>query len=221
MQKLFIGTVVLLAMAFGASTAKASSTEITLSSGSGPTTYTATGSGTLSYINLNFNNWIVVLEQGLTSSPSSIPQGIELISQIACQLVGGCDPLTVDFSGTGFTTAAPSFFTTYNMTAESGSTSSTTQTAWYGTSLLDHSGGLIGSVGFSGGVGSGSKTAVGGGPASSYSLTVQDLFNSPSGGATFSANGEVGVTPEPSTMLLFGSGLLLLGGFLRRQPHHA
>jgi len=221
MQKLFIGTVVLLAMAFGASTANASQTEITLSSGTD--SYSHIGSGTLSYGSLNFNGWAVVTETGITKSPDAVPYGIQLTSSVACFL-GGCAPLTVEFSGTGFTTVAPRFFTTYNLPTpgELGSTSTTTQTGWYDTSdMLLATGGSVGSVGFSGGVSSGSKTAVGGGPASSYSLTVQDLFNSGTGPASFSANGEVGVTPEPSTMLLFGSGLLLLGGFLRRQLHHA
>ena len=214
MRKPLIGMVVLLAMALGASTARAGNRQKRLSSGI--TTYSDHSFRRTELHDFPFQRLGVFLRRRTHQYSQGVRYliGMELMSQIIC-VSGGCAPLKVDFSGTGFTTVALGFFTTDNMLAENGSTSSTTQTGWYDTSDAHLGmGGTIGSVGFSGTT-SGSKTASGGGPASSYSLTVQDVFNSGSGEASFSADGYVGATPEPRTMLLFGSGF---AGVRRNSP---
>ena len=53
---------------------------------------------------------------------------------------------------------------------------------------------------------------------SPYSLTIEDTFTSGTNATTFDlANVEIAATPEPRTMLLFGTGLLVFAGILRRR----
>jgi hypothetical protein len=194
-------------VSLGASAARASTTEITLSSGS------ASATSTLSYTSLDFNGWTIDIGGTSTTSPNQITlQGVppSLDFSISC-FVTACegDPLTVEFSSTGFTGGAPGFFTTYDLN-EVGSSPSSTQTGSYGTTS-------IGTITFTGTVVNGSTTLYGGSAPGGYSLSIEDVFNAGGGAAAFDGKGFMGATPELGTMVLFGSGLVLFGGVLRRR----
>jgi hypothetical protein len=53
------------------------------------------------------------------------------------------------------------------------------------------------------------------GPSSAYENSVGSI---PSEAFTVTGTGEMGTTPEPSSIMLFGSGILGLVGVLRRRP---
>lgn len=93
-----------------------------------------------------------------------------------------------------------------------------TQNGWYDRDdTLLAAGGVVGSVGFDGNNPFGSDTAIAG-AESSYSLTPQTLSTAGGNSATPSPNWlSVTATPEPNTILLFGTGLALLGIAFRRQ----
>jgi hypothetical protein len=122
--------------------------------------------------------------------------------------------LDIFYSDTGFTrsVAAGGFQTTYSATITGSGTSS--EIAWASTSnslfALGGSntiGAGVGPFRASGGFG----TSVGG-PAvvAPYSLTIEEIFNDNGGSASFSADANVTLVPEPSSLALLGSGLLLL-----------
>ncbi len=224
MQKSLVRILAVVAvLVVSTSIAKASETELTLVSGA--TTYDSTPSPStaLTYSKTNFNGWSVVATTGASNTPSSLPYGITLSTlKVTCD-VASCeaDPLIITFSGTGFTQVSPSFNASYELFSSSG-TPSTTLTGWYdGSDMLLAETSAIGSpLTFSGPIVGGAKATSGGGPAgpAPYSLTVEDTFSAGASGATFLiTDGTIAATPEPRTMLLFGSGLLVLGGILRRR----
>lgn len=207
------------------SLAKADSIEI---ESTGATTVTMSGSGTTSYSNSNFNGWDIVISAGASKSPSLSPFGIDLTVLATCSGSGGCaaDPLDVLYSDVNFNVpvAAGGFSTTYSATLGGGGT--TSELGWANNSnTLFALGGTnkVGPVGpFSG---AGGFATVTGGPAETglYSLTLEDIFTATSGTATsFSADasltGTPVSTPEPSSLVLLGSGLLALVLVKRSRP---
>lgn len=221
MRRALMGILVLAALVIGTSTAKAQ-TEITLSSGT--KTVTASGVGSVTYSSSNFNGWSVFLEVGASNSPNLGPfYGLDLISVLVSCPSGAClsAPLDVYVSDTGFTQTVLSggFSSSYGST-QSGTGANSTQTAWDSTSnAIFGEGTLIGTIPFSG-TGGFSGSVSGGGPAgpSAYSLTLEDAFSANGSTASFGVNnGDIGPTPEPGSMLLYGSGLLVFGGILRRR----
>lgn len=204
-----------------AGTALATPLEMNLSSGSS----TATGisvyptANAAGYYNADFNGWDVeYIMTGNSNSPSLTPFGIDLGGVVAaCQNASGCDPLTVSVSDTGFTTPTNGLETTLSDTQTG--MGSVMQQAYYDTSnSYFGTGGSIGSVTLNG---SGTMSAMGGGPLSGmYSLTLVDTFSTSctsTGCASFSIDGNITSVPEPGTLALFGAGLLGCGLFLVRR----
>jgi hypothetical protein len=196
--------------------------ELNLISGANNTTVVGIGS-TVSYSNTNFNGWNITVVVGASNSPNLTGGaglfGLDITSLTATCVVGSCsaNPLDIYLSDTGFTQAvgAGGFTTTYSSTQTGGSTS---ETAWDSTAnTIFTQGTLIGTVGpfTSSGVGS----VKGGGPAgpSPYSLTIEDVFNANGAAASFSTDGNIASVPEPGTVILFGSALVLCASKLRRR----
>jgi hypothetical protein len=175
------------------------------------------------------NGWVYAVV-GTSNSPSSQPLfGLESFTIEAYCAGGGCtiQPLYVLVSDVLFA-SVPGLWTTLDVTAEPTS-GSTAQAAGFD-ATTDGYFNFFGSVGpplsVSGSAsslhpltGSAYYTASVTGP---FSESLQDLFTS--GGATgatsaFTAMGEIGATPEPRTLLLFGTGLFLVGAFIRRCTH--
>ena len=230
MRKLLTGMAVLAAMALGASTASAQVELEVSSSGATVTILTAPlggpppasteilGAGSTS------NGWTFVV-LGTSNSPSLEPFGLDSDTiEAYCTGGGGCmsAPLVVFVSDVNFSTA-PGLFTTLSVLNEP-STGSTSQTAWYNTSNGYFDGGtVIGSaITVSGSVppAQTGQATLSGSVSGPYSLELKDVFTS--GGSTgpsnfFDAAGKIGETPEPRSMLLFGTGLLVFAGLLRRR----
>jgi hypothetical protein len=174
------------------------------------------------------NGWVYAVV-GTSNSPGSQPFGLESFTIEAYCTSGGCttQPLYVFVSDVAFA-SVPGLWTTLDVTAEP-SAGSTTQAAGFDATTDGYFNffGLVGApLSVSGSAstlhpltGSGYYTASVTGP---FSESLQDVFTS--GGATgaadpFTVMGEIGATPEPRTLLLFGTGLFLIGAFVRRQLH--
>jgi hypothetical protein len=227
MRKSLMGVLVLAAMAVGASTAKASAVEIDVYSptdtvGNRQIGLLGTDIGTLP------NGWefaVVATSNSPLSQPVFALQSYTVFAE--CQSV--TDPcathpllnlLYVAVSSRGFDTVS-GFFTALSVTDES-TDESTAQDAWYNTAnAYFDTGTSIGVVGVTGPASIMSPqsrfASVGVSSSGPYSLEILDVFDS--GGTTdpFEATGDIGATPEPRTMLLFGSGLLVFAGILRRR----
>lgn len=228
MRKSLIGvlTVVLMVLV-GTSVAKASAAELMLESGGAtPITTSLT-----SYTNTNFNGWDISLEIDSSSSPTtSSTDALGLMSyKISCSN-STCEsnPLTIFASDIGFTSTIPGLSTFYGVQSETGSSASTSESSYYD----DPGNAYFGTVSLIGTVGPFTHPDSGGGGVNTpisgtYSLTIGDTFTAGGSTATFGGAfplglpsiAEISASPEPATMLLFGSGLLLFGIVLRKQLH--
>ena len=193
---------------------------------SGASTATSSGSGTITYTNGAFNGWDINIAAGVSNSPGLSPYGLDLTVVASCAS-GNCltAPLDVFLTDTGFTTPVPAggFQTTYSATDTGGG--STRAVTWADSTNTLFGGGLptgigadhLGTVGpFSGSGGFGTAS---GGPAESgtYSLTIEEILTAgASGTSSFSTDGNITATPEPSSLLLLLSGLVGLG-FMKRK----
>jgi hypothetical protein len=209
MKKLFL---CLLLAASTASIAAADSIQVV----SGATTITVPGTGAATYSNSNLNGWDITIAAGASNSPGLSPYGLDLTSISATCTGGACsaNPLDIFYSDTGFTgsVAAGGFQTTYSATITGSGTS--TEIAWassadtlFALGLGNKIGTTVGPFSASGGFGT---SAGGPGLVGPYSLTIEEIFNDNGGSASFSADANVTAVPEPSSLALLGSGLLML-----------
>ncbi len=225
MRKSMMGVLVFAAMAFGASTAKASAVGIDVYYGSlndqHITLLSGTDSGTLS------DGWHFDVD---TSQPDSGLQSYTVyaycVAADACATAPLANALSVAVSTVNVPTT-DGFYETLSVTDESAGLfkNVTLQDAWYNTAngYFD-TGTTLGVIGVSGAASSGSpltaSTGVTAASAGPYSLELLDTFidYGPSGILNpFQATGDIVPTPEPRSMLLFGSGLLVFAGILRRR----
>jgi PEP-CTERM motif len=184
----------------------------------GATTVTVAGTGTTTYSNPNFNGWNIDIVFGVSSSPKVSPFGLELAAVVICTGGATCaaNPLNIFYSDTNFNIAVPAggFQTTYSATTTGVGT--TNEIAWANSSNTLFALGAtnkIGSIGpFSSPGGFGTAS---GGPAGTtpYSLTIEDIFTANGGAASYSTDANVtaatAAVPEPSSLALLASGLLL------------
>lgn len=228
MRKSLIAFVAIAAMVvLGTSAAKASVTEIFLASdGFSSGVISGTGMPSVASTSGSLNGWTYAVV-GTSNSPSSQPLfGLQSFTIEAYCVSGGCttEPLDVLVSDVGFA-SVPGLWTTLDVTAEP-SAGGTTQVSAFNPLNGYFTGVPFGVLSVSGSA-SNSQPLTGAayfpisitGP---FSETLADIFSS--GGATgtmnaFEAMGEIGATPEPRTLLLFGTGLFLIGAFIRRQLH--
>jgi hypothetical protein len=211
MRTRWAGLAALAAMVFaGAPRASASVAEIEVSFGGG------TPVGITNPTSISHDGWTVVFVGAASNSPSYEPFDFGLDSgtfDVSCAS-STCPVLQISASSTGFE-SAEGFFTTYSLVSEAGGT--TSESAYYSTSnTLFSEGSSIGTI--SNPPFPGETAFTGAVPAGPYSLTIVDTFTDGSTGANFFlVNADIGAAPEPRSILLFGSGLLLLGVILRRR----
>lgn len=219
MQKWLVGVLAVAAMiVFGTSTAKASTTQLYVTDGTF-TTYPPTGfavGGSLVGVFTTSDGWTVAVS-GESNTPMSQPFGLEALTITATCAGGGClsNPLDVFLSSIDFSEPASGLFSLLTVTAApSGGTSTQYGYSNNSNGYFD-TGTLVGPITVSA-TGSASATA-GASFSSKYSLELEDIFNANGSSGIFTAIGEIGTTPEPATMLLFGTGLFLFGAILRRR----
>jgi len=154
-------------------------------------------------------NWTVVVNTGVTNSPSLAPTALDLGIVATCS-AAGCAALDVQFSDINFAPAVPSFSETLSNSDTGGA--SLTQSAYYSnTNALFAETTKIGSTL----TGSGT-TGGGAGSVAPFSLTLDQTISA-TGAATFSTDGNITSVPEPASLTLLGTGLLGLAGFARRK----
>jgi hypothetical protein len=208
-----------------AGTASATTTEMKLVSGASSIVISDNSSmdlnsaiGTILYTNPNFNGWSVSVSSGVSHSPGVFPVGLDLTSVVSASVTPRPTSIQVFFSDTGFT-ALNGLVTTYSVNMGGGSTQ---ESAWLdsGNNIFSEAT-LIGSIGPFTSTNNGTQNlhALGG---TSYSLTLeQDFTSNPGDDSFFSADGKIAPTPEPSTIVLFGAGILGLLGLCFQQKRLA
>jgi len=227
MKRLLLAAVTVVGVAFASSTTD----QLKLTSGVTTVTITDNGvgdsdggtAGSITYSNANFDGWKITVAGGETFSPLLNPVGLDIFSLTASCTGGGCstDALTISYSDINFTTpvAAGGFTTFFSATIGTGSAS---QSAWdSNTNAIFGTQHLIGTVGPFNAPGN-HGSASGGGPevgtaANPYSLTITDTIAAGSSVTGVSLDGNITAVPEPSSLVLFGTGLLAFASFAKRK----
>jgi tetratricopeptide (TPR) repeat protein len=156
-----------------------------------------------------------------SNAPHASPREIVLTSFMVICDATSCqsNPLNVIFRGQNVTQTSVGFDSAYHVMGLSGG--SAEQQAWSSNSnvLLAQTTRIGNPTIFSGPLASGSVTSFPGVASGTYSLTLDDILTgAESGKTTFAVgDGDISATPEPRTMMLFGTGLLLFAGVLRRR----
>ncbi|MGH9486271.1 MAG: PEP-CTERM sorting domain-containing protein [Terriglobales bacterium] len=184
---------------------------ITLSIGystslTGPVTNLATtpGAGDSVVFNGTVNGWNVVSTTGSSFAPSN-----PLLQATTTASCGTCtSDLYLWITGDNYANNAAGFVTTAAVTSESGG-------AFTEYSYLNSDSGLLSTLGPFTSVASGDAVASVGATAP-FALGLEQVFK-PGASATYGVAGSINTTPEPATLALLGTGLLLLAFGLRRR----
>jgi opacity protein-like surface antigen len=217
MKSLFLCALLIVSMA---SVASADSIEI---ESTGAATVTVTGTGTTTYSNSDFNGWDIFLTFGSSNTPGLTPYGIDVTALVSCDLASCvASPLNILYSDTSFTVPVPAgqFENGYSSTVGGTGSGSTSEIAWANNSNTLFGLGATNKIGTGLGPFSGTNAGITvGGPASAapYSLTIEDIFTDTSGFVSFSTDANVTETPEPSSLILFGLGLLMFPMALKQR----
>jgi hypothetical protein len=177
--------------------------------------------GTVTYSNVNFNGWDIMIVAGATHSPGLSPFALDVASLTATCDSSRCssNPLQVWHRDLNF--AVPvgvnGFQTTFS-TTQTG-TGSATESAWF--SNLNTAFSQQNPIGTVGPFTSSSMGTKSDGPTAaipSYSLTIEPVFKDCSQtSVSFSADGNITAVPEPAAIFLFGTVLVLCASGLRRR----
>ena len=173
--------------------------------------------GTVGYNNANFNGWRISGITGVSNSPSNNPVGLDLSSLTATCFAATCADLTVLLSDTGFA-GVGGFQSSFSGTI-TGAGSTATQTAYFGANLFDRApanqiGSALTITPPSGNANTGGGSA---GPAA-YSETIRQVFHVDNNGtASFSVDGNITQTPEPTAIVLTATLFALSAKLLRRK----
>jgi hypothetical protein len=196
-----------------ASVASADSIQV---ASTGATTVTLAGSGTTTYSNSNYNGWNILLTFGSSNTPGLSPYGLDLTALVSCNSASCvANPLNISYSDTNFSVpiSAGGFENGYSTTVGGSGSGSTSELAWANASNSLFALGATNKIGAGLGPFSGTNAGITvGGPASvgPYSLTIQDTFTDTSGFVSFSTDANLTQTPEPSSFILLGLGLLTI-----------
>ena len=212
MRKQLLGFVVLaLGLVFCSVTAHAQTT-VDLFLGSGAITFTTTVNGSTATAAVSASGSALSLLPGGTYDYTLSGGPVTLTQTSPGNYSASSTPLTLTLSGTGVTTGALTG-TVDLVSFQQATTVGTFNNAFVANVTVTSATGSLGE--FSGNPGSLLLTFV-----LPNNMQIDDLGNGNStkivGGVGF-----MGASPEPASMLLFGSGLLALGGVLRRRLHAA
>jgi hypothetical protein len=210
MKFIFLCALLIVSMA---SVASADSIQIV---STGATTVTVAGSGTTTYSNSDFNGWDIFLTFGSSNAPGLSPYGLDVTALVSCN-IASCvaNPLNIFYSDTNFTVplSAGKLQDAYSSTVGGSGSGTTSEIAWANGSNTLFGLGATNKVGTGLGPFSGTNAGVTiGGPAlvGPYSLTIEDIFSDASGSVSFSSDADLTPTPEPSSFILFGLGLVTI-----------
>ena len=163
----------------------------------------------------SYFGWTGITATGISNSPDAgFPGALDLGTFTATDSTS-TQTLDVLFSDTGFTTPAGGFSLGYSVHTIIGTGPSSASGWWDNTDTLGAETNPIGTITFPTGVGTSTVTA-GGTVVSPYSLTIEEAF-SPTTAVAFSADGSIIATPEPTSIVLFGTILSLAGFAFRRK----
>jgi len=223
MKKWVLCASLFVVFACAASIASADDIGIEVVSGADAALVTAT-SGTVMYSSANFNGWVITVLAGTGYSPSLIPYAIDLTSLVStCVATGPCSaaPLDVYVSDIGFSgpVGAGNFVTNYTANDTGGAGTSTEAISWADSTNTQFGGAFpmhvgmdhTGTAGPFAGAGdfAGSASGVGPGEVTPFSLTIEEVFDpATSGASTFSVDSSIIATPETSSLALLTFGLL-------------
>lgn len=212
MRKQLFGFVILaLGLAFSSVSAQAQTT-VDLFLGSGAITFTTTVNGSTATAALSASGSALSLTPGGTYDYTLTGSPVTLTQTSPGNYSASSTPLMLTLSGNGGTTGA--LTGTVNLVSfQQAMTVGTFNNAFVANVTVTSATGSL--VGFSGNTGSLLLTLV-----LPTNTQIDDLGN---GNSTKIAGGVgyMSTAPEPASMLLFGSGLLALGGILRRRLHSA
>ena len=189
----------------------------------GATTVTLAGSGTTTYSNSNFNGWDILLTFGSSNAPGLSPYGLDMTALVSCNLASCvANPLNIFYSDTNFTVPvfAGGFENGYSTTVGGSGSGSTSELAWASASNTLFGLGATNKIGTGLGPFTGTNAGITvGGPAgvAPYSMTFEDTFTDTSGFVSFSSDTNLTETPELSSLILFGLGLLTIPMALKRS----
>jgi hypothetical protein len=193
----------------GAPRARASKAELEISSG-GAIEFVPSVFGHADFGGRFIEGWNIVIGHAVTFSLPGSTDLMELKGWLRCA-ASPCnrDPLKLTLSGTGFTTPVHLFRNISSVNYMTVGMTKTQEAFWDASNgLSDKTSSISTALSFTGPIAAHVMTASGGGAGGSspFSLTAV---------STFTAN-STGTGPEPSMLLLFGSGLLLFGTIARK-----